>query len=388
MSALRTDCVSSVVKDLPGEPRSWEEVRFAASLVACPGCGEPAPDASRLRPSALDKITLENQCAGCGTNWTVRFRIALERGRPRRNLDAPPESCHLGGLDPSTVIRAEQFVAEIERLSPLLAPEPGKLGHTDWRRQWYLQRRLLTCVNELLKLRPNDVGLLAQRDRLLEVTEAFRRDAPRIHALEMAKTPVVRPRGELTARSMEMHRQWLQRGSVGEGRLDIADVDASGRRIGFMNLTSARLERVNFNHSNLAFAKFDRAQLIDVSMVAANLVDCSFTGELIRCDLRGANLAYGKLDAVVITQSRFDRAQLDRSLFRRAQISGARFAGADFGNTALDGTVFTDCDLRGASFSLHTPDLLGTLVGTRFQRCDLRDTTWNGRRRCDATFIE
>lgn len=379
--------------DLAGDARSWSEMRFAASLVACVGCGSFDLGELQPQPSMMGTEILSGQCPQCGTKREVRFRIRFESGRPCVDLNYEPPAFHLGGPEHSCLIRPQQFVAEIARLTPMLVWTPETLTPAAWRKQWAINSRLMTCLNELLKFDTHPephtrTSITSERDRLATLVEAFRNEGPRIWAQEEAASPRLVPRGELNARSVYLHGQWLRRGRIGDGRLDIAQIDASGRKIGFMDLTAARLERINFTRSNLAFAKFDRAELTDVTMVQANLTDCSFTGTLIRCDLLGANLAYGHLDDVMIVGGRFDRAQLDRSVFRHAKVEGVSFVGTDFGNSALDDSIFSDCDFRGASFSLHTTDLLGSNARTRFERCDLSETTWEGRNVDSAVFID
>lgn len=379
--------------DIRGDARSRSEIRFAASLVACSGCGSFDWGKLEPQPAMMGSEILGGLCPHCGTKLEVRFRIRFKSGRPCVDLNYEPAACQLGGPEPSNIIRPEQFVAEIARLTPMLVWTPETLAPAAWRKQWAINSRSMTCFNELLKFEVHPephtrAWIVKERDRLATLIEAYREEGPRIWAQEEAASPRLVPRGELNARSVHLHKQWLMRGCTGESRLDIAQIDASGRKIGFMDLTAARLDRIDFNRSNLAFARFDRAELTDVTMIQANLVDCSFTGVLTRCDLSSANLSLGKLDEVTIVGGRFDRIQLDRSLFRRAKVDGASFVGADFGNSALDDTVFTGCDLRGAIFSLHTPDLLGTNARTRFERCDLSETTWEGRNVDRAVFID
>jgi uncharacterized protein YjbI with pentapeptide repeats len=377
--------------DIPGEARSDAEMRFAASLVACSGCGSFDSGPLGLRPSMMGSVILASLCPHCGAERAVRFRVRFKAGRPCVDPDYMPAAHELGGPEPSRVIRPEQLVAQIDRLSPTVIWTPENLAPAAWRRQWDINSRLMTCLNELLKFPGKDTcaRIIGERDRLAALIEAYRKEGPRIYAQEQAGSPRFEPRGELNARSVDAHRQWIRRGCTGEGRLDIAHIDASGRRIGYMDLTAARLDHITFDRSNLAFAKFDRAELIDITMIQANLIDCSFAGaRLIRCDLLGANLSLGKLDEVEIEGGRFDRSQLDRSLFRRAKVGSASFRGTDFGNAALDDSVFTDCDLRGTSFSLHTRDLLGTMARTRFERCDLRETSWEGRALDTVVFVD
>jgi uncharacterized protein YjbI with pentapeptide repeats len=91
---------------------------------------------------------------------------------------------------------------------------------------------------------------------------------------------------------------------------------------------------------------------------------------------------------VVIDGGRFDRTWLSRGIWKGARVVGASFRNADFGDSRLDDATFVDCDLRGASFALHTPLLeLGTTHSARFEGCDVRDTGWDQRDVHGAVFI-
>jgi uncharacterized protein YjbI with pentapeptide repeats len=81
---------------------------------------------------------------------------------------------------------------------------------------------------------------------------------------------------------------------------------------------------------------------------------------------------------VDVTFTSFDEAELVDLRASRAALQSCSFVGASL----------VDCDLRGADLSPGTPNLLGTSRGTRFARCDLRDTTWTGRDRDEATFTD
>src|SRR4029078_7762450 len=73
------------------------------------------------------------------------------------------------------------------------------------------------------------------------------------------------------------------------------------------------------------------------------------------------------------------RASLQGTSWHRATLSHCALTRACLTDARLDRAVFGDCDLRGASFDIvRSPDV-ASLAGARFDRCDLRDTSWAGR---------
>lgn len=399
-----------MIQEIRGTPRTYAEMLFAISLSPCAGCGSYETAGSALIPARHGLAIVEHSCPQCAERRETWFHT------PARIDHLPSPGPHeLGDEQPSRIIRPGQFIAELVRLEQVEAPSPEQLAPQEWRRQWGVNARVVTCINELLKFIPDGVAripdaaldaneradekvrperyerawLEGQRARVSERIEAYRREKDRIFALEAAASWTPEPRGELNARSAYLHKQWMDRGQTGEGRLDIANLDLSGRRYGFFDATAARLDNIDFSRSNLAFAKFDRAELCDLTMVQAVLANCSFSAALLtRCDLASVNLSLGTLDDVVVVGGRWDHSLLDRSLIRRAQFSGVSLRGVEFGNSALDGALFVDCDLHGASFALLTPDLLGTTAQARFERCDLRKTRWEGRKLVGVSFVD
>jgi uncharacterized protein YjbI with pentapeptide repeats len=394
--------------DIGGEPRSLAEMRFAYSLVPCTGCGSREIGAIEYR--GMGKVQVySGTCPRCRTTREVTFH-------PRGKVATSAPMHELGGPEPSRIIKPVQFVEELDRVGTRVVWEPEELAPGPWTASYQAIDRALICLAELLKFVPSDSDaipdgaldaagkadrnarsekyqrewLTAERDRYRALWDRYLADAPRKNAIEDAERgPAPVARGEMNRHTVEAHMAWLRRQRVGDGRLDVANLDLTGVRVGAQDLSWARLDGVILDRADVAYSKLAHAELTDVKLVQANLGSASFDGaRLVRCDLLGANLALGKLEDAVIGGGRFDRAYLDRALFRRARIDGASFREADFGNAALDQAVFTDCDLRDASFSLRTRDLLGTTTRTRFERCDLRNTKWAGRELEGAVFVD
>jgi uncharacterized protein YjbI with pentapeptide repeats len=392
---------------IEGQLRSITELRFAAGLHPCPGCGGREVGEMNTYLSAGRYFAVVS-CPDCRLSRKLSFRM-------RSHPPAPSlERYALGGSEPSSVIRPVQFVEELDRVVAGVVWEPESLAPVTWRANLHAIHQAATCIVELLKFVPNGADsvpataldeagradalarpqkyqrawLEAELDRYRDVFARHEKDGPRVYALEPPRPP---PRGELSSRTLEEHLQWVRRGRKGDGRLDIANVDVTGVKVGAKNMSGALLDGVIFDRADVSFSTFARAELTGAQMVQAALQSCSFVGaRLMQCNLLGAVLALGNLDDAVIEGGRFDHACLNRCLWRRARVQGASFRCADFANSALDHAVFIDCDLRGANLSLRedSKNVLGTTTRTRFERCDLRDTKWEGRGLDGAVFID
>jgi uncharacterized protein YjbI with pentapeptide repeats len=82
------------------------------------------------------------------------------------------------------------------------------------------------------------------------------------------------------------------------------------------------------------------------------------------------------------------RANLEGTSWHRATVSHCTLSHARLTDARLDRAVFSDCDLRGASLDIvRSPDV-ASVAGVRFERCDLRDTSWGGRDLAGAVFSD
>ena len=393
-----------VTIQIEGQLRSYVELRFVAELYQCACCGSrEVAGMNNLYRSAGRYFAIAS-CPHCRLSRKFSFRM---RSSPPISS---PERYELGGPEPSSVISPAQFIEELDRVGAEVVWAPESLAPEAWRANIGALSRAATCIVELLKFIPDDAGsvpdsaldeagradalarpekyqrawLASERDRYRDLFARHERDGPRVYALD---PPTPSPRGELSSRALDAHLRWARRGRVGDGRLEIANVDGAGVKLDAKDMSGALLKDVILNRADVSFSIFDRAELTRVRMVEANLQSCSFVGaRLVWCDFLGAGIALGKFDDAVIEDGRFDHAYLNRCLWRRARVRGASFCDADFGNSALDEAVFIDCDLRGANLAPRN-DGLGTTTLTRFERCDLRDTRWEGRDIDGAVFI-
>jgi hypothetical protein len=355
-------------------------MRFALTLVPCPECGTP----ETARPSLHGDLTFRPifrwTCPGCGVERSYRFRIWPVL--PDRDSSPPG---HLGGDEPSRLIAPDALAAEARRLAPLVPTAPETLDPDAWRAAWDLMWRRRTCLIELAKFPGRD--LTAEREQAEALHERYRADAPRNNARHRAMyPPKPEPRGNLDRFVAGGHGAWVRRGCTGPGRVDIAHVDAKNLYLGAQNLRLSRFEEVTFEGANAEYSTFEQAVWTRVHARGARLASTTWEqGELVECDLRGSDLRLGKLDRVVVTGGDWDRVKFDRATLRHAWFEGVSLRDAVLHDARLDGAMFLECDVRGADVRA-TDHLLGlsTHQGTRFVRCDLRDTRWDGRRGLDA----
>lgn len=190
-SVPRTLCVMTVAR-----ARSILEMQFAASLEPCARCGgRPNPQALALAGQG-DAWALSGDCEGCGQGRAFTFRSS---GDP---LSGAAPRDELGGPSPSEIIQPAQFVAEIERLRPLIHLEPTTLSVSAWRTSRDANRRVLVCAHELLKFMPPERALgtwvdprytrswaVAVRDTCLRTRARYVADLPRVEALMKADGP-------------------------------------------------------------------------------------------------------------------------------------------------------------------------------------------------------
>ncbi len=133
----------------------------------------------------------------------------------------------------------------------------------------------------------------------------------------------------------------------------------------------------------LSEARVERVVATGARLSRADLVDC----EVVACDLAGLRAPGSRLRRVAVTGGRFSGAQLgdcelldvvvrdcrvDLVSLRRARLERVRFEHcdlreADLAELRADAVVFVGCDLSGAAFT-----------GARLRRAELRGCTLDG----------
>lgn len=391
--------------------RSIHEMHFAASLEPCPKCGTRI-DAQQLSLAGNDEAwALTGNCPRCATPRAFTF---VTYGDP---LTAPAPRDELAGPAPSEIISPAQWIAEIDRLIPLVRPDPTKLEIDEWKASRDANKRLLVCLNELRKFIPDGASEIpadklsdaervdrkarperfqrawieTEREQCLALRARHVADLPRIEKLERGggSGPKAHTREiELDRDALRAHESWIKAGQRGKGRLVLVGTQATGVRLTGVELVGAKLDEVDLSGADLSFANLDDAELRGVRFTGAKLESLSLRGAQIEAgSFAGAQLTLAKLDDATIEGTSFGDAQLDRSQWRGARVVRADLDGATFGNAELDGATFLRCTFAGASFApiAHLPE--PTTRETRFEDCDLRDTNWEGRDLRGAVFV-
>ena len=151
------------------------------------------------------------------------------------------------------------------------------------------------------------------------------------------------------------------------------------------DMSGALLKDVILNRADVSFSIFDRAELTRVRMVEANLQSCSFVGARLVVRLWAPARA-GKV------RRRGDRRRAIRSRLPRPLPGGEPASRARAFATPTSAIPLSTkrCSSIAtcAARTWRRNDGLGTTTLTRFERCDLRDTRWEGRDIDGAVFID
>lgn len=439
---------------LEGYLRCNHEMSFYIRLHPCPQCGTRRRAAELLNGVTVNvyiKILEDGSkhnaeqyqvtCSYCSHTRTLEFLVqegAQERYRKfmrdveiRNNyssastfvpaevmwatfqLGAPPE--------PSTLIQAHEFAAELVRLEEVRPRDPTEISYADWRQAGDDSLDALTCVYELRKFFDGGADEISDAHFRTAAARAVRAahpewfsrswldeqemhwDAVRVprraqsqrrqalpaddprsyHHRPETRRPVLPP---LSPASLLLHDKWLD--DKGGERLQARGIDATGKQLTDLDLTAAIFEDVVFDRANFAFTRFHGAKFTGVRARGAALPSAMIAGtELTRCDFSGAALPIANLGDATIVDCDFAGADLERTTWYRSQVTRCTFAGATLTNCGLDHAVFTDCDFREADLGMVS-QLLGTACDTVFLRCDLRGSHWHELDLFRAQFVD
>jgi uncharacterized protein YjbI with pentapeptide repeats len=349
---------------LPGTPRSLAEMDFVAGMRPCEGCGDRQLLAWRTGGSG-SRWTVRATCPRCSTVREYEFECADDL------VDARPPHGELGGREPSRVVDPGALVQEIDRLVPAIVGEPGRLTGAEWERNYDRVERVLVALAELGKFIPDgeaNVPASAHSDpdsagdararperysrRWIDETRAHWREvAARLarEAAGIAGPPRAPARGFLDRAAIADHGEWLARGRLGAGRLDVFELDHAGLILPPAELSRARLEAVRAPDAWLERIRLDDAELIDVALIRANLTSSAFArAALTRCQLDGSWLGHAVLERARLAQCSFAGAHLEGTSWTGAIVEDTSFARADLSDARLAGARLVRCDLRGA----------------------------------------
>lgn len=393
-------------RDTRPRARTTTEMQFAASLQPCAHCGSREPAKLDLYGGG-ESWTLAGPCPRCKQKRSYTWHT---EGNPLHGAYPPRQ---LGDARPSQLIRAGQFMAELDRLRALIREEPEQLGHVDWRVSEKAIHRALTCLYELLKFVPAGMKLIpdtrldederrdraarrerytqawlqGELERLHALLTRYIADAPRIWALEERDNPVLPVRGAIDRASLRAHEAWVRGGRRGEGRLDVAGYNARGLGLGGVQFTGARLERVDFDRANLGGAHMQECELRDVSACEANAGSLQLgNATLIGGTFERSVLALATFNGAKIDGTSFVESNLERSQWTAATVTAADFERATLSNARMEGVRFRGCSFKQADFR-PAADIKETTSGASFEDCDLRGTKWEGRDLSNASFI-
>ena len=215
------------VKEQKGKARSGTEMLFAASLMPCPHC-------KSLEAPKMDLV-------GSGTSWSVtgtcpRCNTVRSHAWTTRGIPAGEGGCAARRERPSAIIRVGQFMAELDRLVPLLRERPESLQPIEWRASIAAMERVHLILNELLKFVPANMQIIpdtklsdAERADRTSRGERYQKKwlEARAHARDDLAREVQRGRtAHWASRSRQRH------GREGCARSGIDDVHAAWVRAG------------------------------------------------------------------------------------------------------------------------------------------------------------
>jgi uncharacterized protein YjbI with pentapeptide repeats len=356
--------------------RGSQEMRYAGSIRPCPSCGAREHTELKIR-WAETCWGVVGPCHRCQTYLSFVFETD---GDP---LDMPYHANELG-VGPSAVITAAEFRAELARLLPLLPQNPHELGPGPWREGWDMLDRAIVTTNELAKLEPTR-ELAEQQKELHALRDRYRGEGARLNREEFPHGP---PRGELTKASLTAHFDWIRNQSRGEGRLDLASLDLSGRVIGAQLLTASRFAGVKLVGAALRHATLNLCEWIDVDARRADFHSVEMSGtKLVRGNYAEADFRYADLAEARIKQADLSRACFVNGTWSSCEVVESTLAEAYFRNSVLTATTFRRCDLQRVSFA--APDHLPVPFAREllFEDCDLRASDWTGREMDGVTFV-
>ena len=186
------------------------------------------------------------------------------------------------------------------------------------------------------------------------------------------------------------HREWVERGFKGEGRIELIDenlanagradkVGIIGAELGKIRLIRCNLKNSSFDHSGFSEGELDGCNWNDSEIYGCNfdkaiIKNCNFSNveftrtHFIRTKVQGGDWSNSHLELPTWTEARVKDVNFRASRFPKARMYSARFINCDFRDTDLSfaepfEAYFEQCDFRGANFKNMK------LKNTTFKQC-------------------
>lgn len=351
-----------------GTPRSVREMEFVADLDGCASCGARA-EVDWVVGHDPDAWSISGTCESCGAARLYRFDDAT--------LVEPEPASYALGSGASTVLDRDALTREIDRITPLVVPEPDEKQVAIHRRY---AARVITALFELEKLGPDTEGIAKQREHWLRIAEAM---GPRpLPTVEDASKESGTRADALDGPALVAHREWLDRARSGSGRLEINGLVAQLYRLVGSNLTAAGLGNVDFRFADLRRSDWSEAHIDSCWLDESRVQGSSFERSTISLSGFGGAQAGGcRFVEATLDGTDFSEADLRDSDWSRAVANDCEFTDANLDNARMFGARFIDCVFFGAS-------VRGSLSGATFEKCDFRSVDFTGMHLAQMTFID
>lgn len=152
-------------------------------------------------------------------------------------------------------------------------------------------------------------------------------------------------------------------GVLGVAGLEVQDVSAEGRRIGYPPIDRKDKFRCKWQDSKMGQANAARDKYFDVrecKMAGSNAAGKDIAGVLMNDgDFRNVSFVDITMSKAQAENAKFDNADFTNGVVDRVNFKGASLRNVIFKNTLLTGSRFEDADLEGADFTEASIDQSG-----------------------------
>jgi uncharacterized protein YjbI with pentapeptide repeats len=142
----------------------------------------------------------------------------------------------------------------------------------------------------------------------------------------------------------------------------------TNKKLQYLNLIEAKLERADLQRADLRKANLQRANLDGADLQEANLQEAN----LQESNLQESNLQGADLEKVNLQKANLQKANLHGAILEKANFEGANLSGANFEGAYFEGTNFRGVNLSGANFKK------ANFKGTNFEGANLSGANFEG----------